>query len=367
MRKTSLPAKSEQGTPPLWGSALALRRARYRLVLLALAAAVLVSTFVALIVGPMDLSVAQVGAAIVDSLARNREGIPSLEAEVVINMRLPRIVLALIVGAGLAGSGAALQSLFRNPLADPGLIGVSSGAAAGAAISVVLGTAALPSVAASVGRGALAFVGAILVTALVYVIGTVGGRTRIVVMLLAGIAVNALVAALTGTLVFLADDPELRSWTFWTLGGLSGATWTTTGVAAAAIVSGLAVLMRLRRALDVWLLGEHQLTALGYSHRRLRAGLVAATTLVVGASVAAAGLVAFVGLVVPHTVRLALGAEHRIVLPGSILGGALLLVLADTLCRTVVAPAEMPLSVVTSLVGAPFFIALVLRNRGSWL
>lgn len=287
------------------------------------------------------------------------------QAAVLWAIRLPRVALAGLVGAGLAVSGAALQGVFRNPLADPGLIGVSSGAAFGAVAAVVLGFAGLGVASLPVA----AFLGGLLTTLIVYGLARSDGRTEVVTLLLTGIALNAIAGAGTGFLTYLADDAELRTITFWSLGSAGGATWPTVGAVAPFIGVGLLLVPRWGRALNLLVLGEREARHLGVATERVRLGIVALAALMTGAAVAVAGTVGFVGLVVPHLLRMVAGPDHRLLLPASGLGGAALLVLADLAARTLAAPAELPLGVVTALAGGPFFLWLLHRTRrehGGW-
>ena len=287
------------------------------------------------------------------------------QAAVLLSIRLPRVLLGVLVGSGLAVSGALMQGLFRNPLADPSLVGVSSGAALGAAVAIVL--------ASSVGVTALAlgpalvavaaFLGGLVTTVVVYRIATRGGRTSVATMLLAGIAINALCGAGVGVLVLFADDGQLRDLTFWTLGSLGGATWGTLAIVAPLVLSVVLAAPVLARPLNALLLGEAEAGHLGVQTERVKGLVVGGAALAVGAATAAAGLVGFVGLVAPHLVRLGLGPDHRALLPASALAGALLVVAADLAARTALAPAEVPIGIVTALVGAPFFLWLLLRER----
>lgn len=278
------------------------------------------------------------------------------EAVTLLLVRAPRVVLGLLVGASLGVAGAALQGLFRNPLADPGLIGVSSGAALAALIVTVLGSSAI---ALPLG----AFVGGLVAVVLVYRIATVGGETSTTTMLLAGIAVNAIAAAATGLFVFGSNDQELRDFIFWTLGGLGGVTWASILTGAPLLLVGVIPAFFLARPLNAMLLGQAEARHLGVDVDRVKRGVIAMAALTVGTGVALAGIIGFVGLVTPHLVRMIAGPDHRIVLPGAALLGATLLVGADLVSRTVVAPAELPVGVVTALVGGPFFLWLVLRDR----
>lgn len=280
-------------------------------------------------------------------------------------IRLPRVVLGALVGGALGVAGATLQGIFRNPLADPGLIGVASGASLGAVAAIVLGlTAVVPA-----GLQLSAFVGGVGASLVVYALARYEGRTETVTLILTGVAVTAIVGAAIGLLIARADDAELRDVVFWSMGSLGGATWPLVGATAPCVAVGAAVACSRARELDLMTLGEREAEHLGVDTERARLVLVLALALATGAAVAAAGVIAFVGLVVPHLVRLAAGPAHSVVLPGSALGGAALVVLADVVARTAAAPVELPLGVVTSLAGGPFFLWLLWRTRrahGGW-
>lgn len=286
---------------------------------------------------------------------------------VLTSIRLPRVLLGVGVGGGLAVSGAVMQGLFRNPLADPSLIGVSSGAALAAVVMIVLGPVLVGPWAETLGPlllPAAAFAGGIGATVIVYRLGTRNGRTSVATMLLAGIAINAMAGAGTGLMTFIADDDQLRDLTFWTLGSLGGATWTQLAVVGPCLLGGILAAPLLARPLNALLLGEDEAFHLGIDTERVKMYVVTLAALVVGAAVAVSGVIGFIGLVVPHLLRLAVGPDHRVLIPGSALLGGALLLGADVLARTVVAPAELPIGIVTALVGAPFFLWLLLRDRG---
>ncbi|MFN4252190.1 FecCD family ABC transporter permease [Deinococcus sp.] len=293
-------------------------------------------------------------------------GLPPLEAfdpqqaAVLSGIRLPRVVLGALVGAGLAVAGAAMQGLFRNPLAFPGLLGLSSGAGLAAAASVVLGFTALGPYSLPVA----AFTGSLLCTVLISVLAQSRGRVEVSTMLLAGIAVNALCGAGTGLMTFLATDEQLRTITFWSLGTLGGATWPGVLSAAPLILLGALLLPLLGRALNALTIGEHGAASLGVPVTAVKWVTITLIALSVGAGVAVSGTIGFVGLVVPHLLRLLTGPDHRTLLPASALAGATLLVLADLLARTVVTPAELPIGIITALIGAPFFLHLLRARRG---
>ncbi len=288
------------------------------------------------------------------------------QAEMILGqIRLPRTLLGLAVGAVLALSGVAMQGLFRNPLADPGLVGVAAGAAMGAAVAIVGGAwfGGMPEAFAPYLLSFCAFVGGLGVTALVYRLGRRDGQTNVATMLLAGVAMTTLGGAAVGLFSYLADDATLRTLTFWNLGSLNGASyerlWPLLLVAA-----GVAVwLPRRAKALNALLLGESEARHLGVDVERLKRELVFCTALGVGAAVAAAGLIGFIGLVVPHLVRLLAGPDHRVVLPASLLAGGVLMLFSDLAARLLLAPAELPIGIVTAFIGAPFFLFLLIRGR----
>lgn len=283
------------------------------------------------------------------------------------NIRLPRLLLGLVAGAGLGLAGAMMQGLFRNPLADPGLIGVSSGAALAAGVTIVLGASWFPDLPRAMGSWTLvlmAFGGGLAVTWLIYALSSREGGVRVGLMLLAGIAINALAGAGLGLLSFLASDEQLRSLQFWLLGSLGGARWSAvwlvSGLCAITVLAGL----RLARPLNALALGEAQAVLLGVPVQRVQRQVVILTALAVGAVTATTGIIGFIGLVAPHMMRLLAGPDHRWVLPGSALMGASLVLVADAVARTVAAPAELPLGVLTALVGVPFFLTLLRSAHG---
>jgi iron complex transport system permease protein len=280
-----------------------------------------------------------------------------MQEMIITEIRLPRTLLAILVGSGIAACGASIQGLFRNPLADPALIGVSSGAALFAAAYLVLG-AGLSSL---LGLTGSAFAGGLLTTWLVLEVGRRGGT--ISAMLLAGVAVNALAIAGIGLLSYMSTDIQLRSVAFWALGSLNGADWRSVALASAIPVLVL-LLFRERQNLNAITLGDQEASYLGVSVPKLRIRVVVLTALAVSIGVSLTGVIAFVGLVVPHLIRLTLGSTHQIVIPGSALLGGLLLLVADTMSRTLFAPAEVPVGILTSLIGGPFFILMIMQQKG---
>jgi iron complex transport system permease protein len=275
---------------------------------------------------------------------------------IVLGIRLPRLIMGLMVGAALAISGALMQGLFRNPLADPGLVGVSAGAALAAALTIACGGAfiALPF---------SAFAGALTVTLALYLIGTQRGRTSIATMLLAGVAFSALASAVIGLVSYLSDDRQLRDLALWSLGSLSGATWSKTGVLCLMVIPAILATPFLARGLNALALGEAEAFHVGVAVQRVKASVIVLVAIAVGAAVACSGIISFVGIVVPHVVRLSIGPDHRLLLPASAILGAALMVAADMVARTAAAPAEVPIGILTAAIGAPFFLWLLFQNR----
>jgi iron complex transport system permease protein len=285
---------------------------------------------------------------------------------IIFDIRMPRAILGFLVGGSLAVSGAVMQGLFRNPLADPGLVGVSSGASFGAVVMIVLGgTIAMPFL-ALLGIYALpvaAFGGGLVTTVLLYRIATTNGQTSVATMLLAGIALGALTGAMTGLLTYIANDQQLRDLTFWSMGSLAGATWMKIAAAAPIILASFAVLPFMARGLNAITLGEAAAFHMGVPVQRLKNTAIVTVAAATGASVAVSGGIGFVGIVVPHLLRMIIGPDHRYLLPASALLGGSLLIFADVLARTIVAPAELPIGIITAAVGGPFFLWILLRQR----
>jgi iron complex transport system permease protein len=284
---------------------------------------------------------------------------------ILFDIRLPRILLAICVGAVLSSTGAVMQGLFRNPLADPSLIGVSSGASVGASLMIVAAGGFIHS-GALLGLSLVAvgaFVGGFVATLLVYRLATSGIGTSVTTMLLAGIAIAAIAGALNSLLTYFSDNDMLRQISLWQMGNLSGASWTKVSIMASVALLLMSLFPRDSRALNALLLGESEARHLGVDVQAVKRRLIILTALGVGVCVALAGLVGFVGLIIPHIVRLAIGPDHRWLIPASALAGATLLVIADSLARIVVVPAELPTGILTALLGAPFFFALLLQQR----
>jgi len=281
---------------------------------------------------------------------------------VLMHVRFPRVLLGIIVGSCLGIAGAALQGLFRNPLADPGLIGISAGAGFGAALWIVMAA----KIGANVNQWGItfcAFGGGIAVTWLAWRLANVRHLVSTVHLLLAGVALNSLAGAGIGSMVFISNDEQLRTITFWLLGGLGGATWPIVAATSAVAIAGVLILLPMGRSLNLLALGEADAYHLGLNTRTVNMRVILGSTLTVGAAVSAAGGIGFIGLVIPHLLRMFIGPDHRFLLPGSALLGAALLVGSDLLARVVAAPLEIPVGVVTAFFGAPFFLWLIWRQR----
>jgi iron complex transport system permease protein len=357
---TVTPDQPSAATP---GPSTALGRVRAGRPLAVALAALVIALAVGVSVGPADLSLATVADALLVRLPWHPAlSVPPIDTAIVWQIRLPRVILGALAGAMLAGGGAAYQGVFRNPLADPYLLGVAAGAGLGATLIIVGGgsTGLLP---------AAAFTGAVGAVTMTYVLGSgagrggepagIGGSTASIV--LAGVAVAALLTAIQEYLQ-QQHTQELQQIYTWILGSLSLASWSDIALILPYVVIAAGLLLTHRRLLDVLRVGEAEAGSLGVNVARLRLTVVLAATLGTAAAVSVTGLIGFVGIIVPHTVRLTAGASYRIVLPVSMIGGAAFLVLADVVARTVQAPAEIPLTVITATIGAPFFL-FVLRSR----
>jgi len=288
---------------------------------------------------------------------------PQVMRLVVMGIRLPRIVLAILVGAGLGAAGAVMQGMFRNPLADPGLIGVSSGAALGATLMIVQGTLWFgDTVLAHWGIPAGGMMGACVMTAGLQAFATRQGRLSTSRLVLAGVALGALASSATGILLYRANDTALRDLTFWTMGSLSGVRWPEIEILAPLTIVSLLLLWALSRPLNLLLAGEENAALMGCHVRRVKYLCLFAVTLAVGPAVSFSGVIGFVGVIVPHLVRLASGPDHRILIPASAMLGAILLVLSDTLARIIAPPSDVPVGIITAALGAPVFIWLLMRS-----
>jgi len=280
-------------------------------------------------------------------------------------VRFPRVVMALAVGAALAVAGAVMQAIFGNPLAEPGVVGVSSGAALGASAAIVFGVTALGSWSIAL----FAFAGGLLATLLVYFVSRANGRTEVVTLLLTGIAINAFAGAGLAFLLFVGDTASREQVVFWQLGSLNGSLWNEVLIVAVITVAGLVAAFLLAPRYDLLALGERNARHLGVNVEALRVGSIVLVALLTGVAVAFCGIIAFVGLVVPHLIRMIIGPGHRYLIVASAVGGGALLTFADLLARTLVGGADLPIGMLTSLIGGPFFFYLLYRQRkrsGGW-
>ncbi|CRK51024.1 Hemin ABC transporter permease protein [Rhodococcus sp. RD6.2] len=343
------------------------RRPRPAVVLTALALGLLVLALVSACVGQVPTSPAEVLGSIAHRIGLDIGPMPAHPVgEVTLwEVRFPRVILAIVVGAGLACAGALLQGVFANPLAEPGVIGVSAGAAVGACAVILTGGAFVAGTAVA----AAAFATGLATTILVYLLARSEGRTEVVTLVLTGVAINAFAGGLIAFFTFVADPAARDQIVFWQLGSLNGATWQAVAVVTPMAVVGIAATMLIAHRLDLLALGESAAAHLGVNVERLRQIAVLIVALLVSASVAFTGIILFVGLVVPHLMRMIVGPGHRILIPASVLCGAIVLLAADLGARTLVPNADLPLGMLTSLIGGPFFFWMLRRTRkqqGGW-
>ena len=311
-------------------------------------------------VGPYRIPFGHTAGAVAQWLGLADGAASRSEQAIIETIRLPRIVLALGAGAALATAGAVLQGLFRNPMADPGIIGVSAGGALGAVVAIASGAAA----AFSLALPAMAFAGAAAALALVYAIAAAGGRFSMATLLLSGVAVSSFFGAIvSAVVVFTSDQQAQREMIFWLAGGLDSTGWEDVRIALPVMAAGIGVTLVFARDLNLLLVSEDDARALGVRVGLVRNALLVCAALITGTAVAFSGTIAFVGLVVPHALRLIFGADHRVLMPLSALGGGLFLLAADTIARTAVSPAEIRVGIITALVGAPFFAFLLVRHK----
>ncbi|MHB8994182.1 MAG: FecCD family ABC transporter permease [Armatimonadota bacterium] len=340
---------------------------RYRLLVPLLLVAIVAAGALSLVVGAADQPAREVVRALGDGLRQVLTGTPYPQDGlhiIVLQLRLPRVILAALVGICLALAGAIMQALFQNALADPYLVGVSSGAGLGAVVAIMLGVPL-----AFLGLTAiplLAFIGALGVVFLVYVLARRGGRVQTGTLLLTGIAVGSLVSAVTSFLMMVMQQ-DLRQVLFWLLGGLSGRGWQEVWVILPQAALGLGAALVLSRPLNMLLLGDEAAASLGMNIQTSKRLLLALASLLAAGAVAVSGVIAFVGLVVPHVTRLAVGPDHRRLLPVCALSGALLMILSDIAARVLLAPTELPIGIITSALGCPFFLYLLHRQGGRGL
>ena len=320
-------------------------------------------SLLSLMLGAMPLPAVESLLSVVDHLSGSTlSQLQDYQQAVITELRLPRILLAVMVGAILAQCGAVMQGLFRNPLADPGIIGVSSGAAVGAVLAIVWAPAAISAWAVPVS----AFICGLITTLLIYSLAQTRAGTSITVLLLAGVAITAFAGAGIGSVSYFANDQDLRALSLWQMGSLAGSNDQNILLSTAALILLAIAFQKRANALNALLLGEAEARHLGIQVERLKLEMIVLTAIGVGIAVASAGIIGFIGLVVPHLVRMSTGPNHKTLLPLSALCGAFLLMIADLFARLIVQPAELPVGIVTALMGAPFFMALLIRQRHSW-
>ncbi|WP_369310508.1 FecCD family ABC transporter permease [Providencia rettgeri] len=277
-----------------------------------------------------------------------------------LNIRLPRVLIAVLVGLALAVSGAIMQGLFRNPLADPSLLGISSGAALAVAAFIIL-SFSLPAVMQNYGHIAAAFIGSLVVSLIIFSLNR-SSNGNLARLLLAGIAINALCMSFIGVLSYISNDQQLRTFSLWMMGSLGNVDWTSLSIAATIILPVTVACLWQGNKLNILQLGDEDAHYLGLNVERAKFVLLLLSALLVGCAVAMSGVIGFVGLVIPHLIRMTLGPDHRWLIPGSAIVGAALLLIADTIARTAVAPAEIPVGLLTGLIGGPYFLWLILRQ-----
>ncbi|MBA4145732.1 MAG: iron ABC transporter permease [Cytophaga sp.] len=346
---------------------ITLKQAKIPVILISLGVALGVVFLFALRIGQVTIPILEMAMILLKKMGFSVQyEINAVHETVLWSIRLPRVLLAVLIGGALSISGAALQGLFRNPLVEPGLIGVSSGAAVSVVTLVVFGSsiALYPdSLSMKFLMPAVAFGGGSIATLLVMRISGREGKTNMAMLILGGVAINTMCGALMGLVIFFANENQLHMFTFWTLGDLSSATWPALLVAAPILVLSSLWLLTYQHALNAIALGEAEAFHMGIDVEKVKRGIVFFCALAVGVSVSLSGIIGFVGLVVPHLIRTTFQADHRLVMPASLLGGPLLLLLADLVSRIAVAPAELPIGVVTALIGAPVFIFLLIHAR----
>ena len=322
--------------------------------------ALLAAGLLSLNVGPFSIRPDHVFGVITSAVGLDWSDFTRTERLVIEQLRLPRILEGALVGAALGVAGATMQGLFRNPMADPGIIGVSAGGAVGAVTAIAAGLDGLFLLALP----GFAFLGAMGAMALVYLIALAGGRFSVATLLLGGVAVSSFLGAVVSAIIVLTpDDDALREIIFWLAGGLDGRTWEHVRVSAPFILLGVGIMVVLSRDLNLLMLGDEEARSLGVRVGVIRTVLIVSAAMITGVAVAFSGTIAFVGLVVPHMLRLIFGPDHRVLIPVSAIGGAAFLVMADTVARTVIQPAELRVGIITALVGAPFFVFLLIRNK----
>jgi iron complex transport system permease protein len=344
-----------------------VRERKSAVIIAGLSIALIITTLISLSIGAVSIPVDDVLIILLRKTGLySSYPVDDMHSLVLSSIRLPRILMTMLIGGSLGISGAALQGLFRNPLVEPSLIGVSGGSAAAVVILIVFGGAWSLPTEGLIHNSLLpivAFAGGSVATFIVLRLSYQSGRTNIAVLILIGVAINALAGAIIGLAIFYADENQLRTFTFWTLGDLGGATWDKLLIAAPLLVFASIAILFFSRSLNAFALGEAEAFHMGVDVEHTKTAIIFLSALAVGVSVSMAGMIGFVGLVVPHLIRVVFQPDHRLVLPASVLGGAILLVISDLISRIIVAPAELPIGVVTALIGAPFFIGLLMNAK----
>jgi len=342
-----------------WGNQM---RGRQHLFFMIISALTLVGLILATGIGAVYIHPVEVLRVFYNLASENLGGDTETAYTIIWQIRLPRVLLAFLVGASLSSAGAAFQGLLQNPLADPYTIGVSSGAALGATTAILLLPAGVYTMFIIPAFG---FLGAMAALFSVYQLGRVSGRMPVVTVLLAGVVISSFFSALISLNMLFAGE-QMRSIFFWLAGGLSMRGWLYVGLIAPCLILGLAVLIFFSRDLNLILLGEEEALSLGVEVERVKKAVLIAASLLTAGAVSVSGMIGFVGLIVPHAMRMLIGPDHRLLYPASVLGGGIFLVFADTFARTVLNPAELPVGIITAFIGAPFFMYLLRRHRGKY-
>ena len=344
-----------------------VRKRHAALLLTVFAIALPITLLLSVGTGPVAISPMDILSILFDRIGLLTASVNEQTQLIIESIRLPRTLLGIMVGAALAVAGASMQGIFRNPLADPSIIGVSGGAALGAGVAIVLGGALFSSITDSfihsISISLMAFAAGMLATWLVYRTGTTSNGTSVATMLLAGVAINALSGAGLGILTYLADDTALRTLSYWQMGSLGGATWNLVLVCAIVLVPATLMLCRYGQVINAILLGESEARHLGINVQVVKLKLISLCAIIVGVAVSVSGIIGFIGLVIPHLIRLMVGPDHRVLLPASAMLGGIVLTAADMIARTIVAPSDLPIGIVTALMGAPFFMSMLWQQR----
>ena len=320
----------------------------------------IVLVIIAAALGPYTIPFSHTADILLEQIGIGQAAAPDTEQAIVASIRLPRIALALVVGAALGVAGAVMQGLFRNPMADPGIIGVSTGGALGAVVAIATGAQA----AFALALPAMSFAGATGALVLVFAVASVGGRFSMSALLLSGVAVSAFIAAIISAIILFTENLEAqRDMLFWLAGGLDASRWSDVRLSLPFVLFGVAVAVFMARDLNLLMVSDDEARSLGVRVGLTRNSLLLAASLITGTAVAFSGTIAFVGLIVPHALRLVTGADHRVLVPLSAIGGGVFMLAADTLARLVISPAEVSVGIITALVGAPFFLMLLARNK----